>query len=275
MIDHAYYPHIIDLIFSFASHSSLFAMSHVCSGWRQRAHVKFTHVHDLSVDIGWSGRLEVEFRLGANGPKFWGVPFQREKLRMLEHCRILDVISLPPRTHVPLDKFVPSARTIRYRCTRAMLYDTRQISPGTSVRRLVYFDEFPPLDRSISVEELVYVDSSSLQRPLAMPSSFPPAVRRVTYIFTGDPREHRAGYTEAGEELVPGDMLYRLRLHSVIVECLRTGVQLICVDIPAHVIVDEPDHPPSIRFLTLDEYRQAIGAEEFALETDWDTGLTG
>lgn len=49
VIDHRYFPHIIDLIFDHAELEALSVMRWVCSEWRQRVAAEFYHLREFSV----------------------------------------------------------------------------------------------------------------------------------------------------------------------------------------------------------------------------------
>ncbi|EKD03139.1 hypothetical protein A1Q2_02588 [Trichosporon asahii var. asahii CBS 8904] len=76
MIDHAYYPHIIDLIFDFAEFDALLAMSRTCREWRDRSRGKIDHVYQFD-------------------GMYMCYPFPINRTKALHYCRTLDVAMNP------------------------------------------------------------------------------------------------------------------------------------------------------------------------------------
>lgn len=66
VIDHRFYPHIIDLVFNLAPIESFHVLRWVCRQWGQRVEAKFYHVRDFSASHSLDGR-HYSFRIGQHG----------------------------------------------------------------------------------------------------------------------------------------------------------------------------------------------------------------
>lgn len=132
MIDHAYYPHIIDLVFESATFDSLLALSTACREWRERALGMIDHVYEF------------------NGVNFC-YPFPTKQKHTARHCRILD-ISLEPFDEIEsledglelFQKDAPNLDTIRFTDVGYMQMPVWAVT----ARRLVYARFDPDSERN-------------------------------------------------------------------------------------------------------------------------------
>lgn len=258
MIDHAYHPHIIDLIFEHAPPASLFAMSHACSAWRHRSHRKFTYIRSFSVRRTRKSRIAVRYKLGRDGPRFRAILDRPAGLSMLKHCRVLDLVSV---VHLERTRqLVPPAHTVRFRSADR---DSLSILPDT-VKRLVFSNTFPSFARDLKVESIVYTDSGTSPGPMRLDAPFPHVLKAITYVLTSGENAHPAAYVG--------------KLRGIITMSCEARIPLRRVNIPLSFVDSVALNPALdpqglVRFMTLDEYRESIGEREFAIETDWRTDL--
>lgn len=129
-IDHDYFPHIVDLIFDYATTAALVPMAKVCRAWRHRTLNIFYQITNLQV-LKAPGVVHVSlvhWRLGQ-------VTLQKSELVLLAGCKVTDITYY--RRGIS-SWFLPSLETVRYHMCQVAY-------PPIPAPQLVFRNEMPDL----------------------------------------------------------------------------------------------------------------------------------
>lgn len=271
MIEHAYYPHIVEAIFDYAGFDSLVAMSQTCQDWRHRASAKIGHIYHF------------------DGESFYH-PFDTTKENIVRQCRILDVAFHPTSLSSGFDAEAQQFGHARLPSYALNLDTIRFVDVGylqtpiwyAAARRLVFGQfhcnwnprflqdkDFTGRALFIGVKRVIINHTLRTSRCHQLePRSFFMTLREVVFVFHG-------------HEACPCCFL------SVLRSARRTHVPVTVVG--AETLTTHATFQPyrvegqkftkpsgdrrlavrGIRLLTHEEYRELIGEKEYAIETDF------
>lgn len=266
MIDHAYYPHIIDLIFESATFDSLVALSKVCREWRARALGMIDHVYQF------------------DGMSFQH-PFRTSRSNVERYCRVLDLSLHPWDGFEYLDqgfrrfkKDTPALETLRffdiaYLTRPPLVFFARKLVYGRFQPDKYFFlcggDHIRDEEYYWGVKTLVINHTSdNIGCYKFKTGNFPPTLERVVFVFHG-------------KETCPCcfmDVLNSARKAAVAVtvvglETLQAQTTIQPYSVREQKLMKSTDGRQLIKkgvtALTHDEYRQLVGEKEYEVETRW------
>lgn len=275
MIHHAYYPHIIDLIFHYAPFDLLLVMTATCRQWRERALEMIDHIYDYDT-VGFY------------------IPHGTTVEKGTRHCRILDVKRrdgpTPHGLSVGIRKFqdeglIPALHTVR-------LMDTAYLRKPPTIHvnapRVVYErfqpDKYSPSSARLELDrdaETEFERCSALSKLVINHTS-----RNIGCVGRSTGRlSHylqQVVFVFHGKETCPcclhdflheaGQASKSVTVSVVGAETLRDLSSLQRYDIQGKTLISREDPQGSwpsrpVKLLTHEEYRQSIGEREYAIET--------
>lgn len=279
IIDHRYFPHIVDLIFDFAPLDSLYALSRVCSDWRGRVASQFEHVAGFRYkrcDLYYTFYCPLSKKY-PDKPDLDG----NDELKLFQYCRILDIDDSDPVRPHALGKLqrelIPWIDTVRFRRLKDP-DDQPKILPN--VRRIVFSDPMLPRSAILSAAtEKLVVNLSSISKYKFREIALSAQLREVVLIVNARPciKQHKrqphcpdtlrcletiidAIDTEVPITLVGADQLPISFFHPVYAIC-------------GNKLYEYGQHVPNVCLKTLAEYKAEIGEKEFAIESGQDCAL--
>ncbi|EKD03101.1 hypothetical protein A1Q2_02550 [Trichosporon asahii var. asahii CBS 8904] len=276
-IDHLYYPHIIDALFTYSDPASLAPMAKTCRAWRQRCLDRFYHISDLRILQAPNIRLATLSDL--HGTR---VSLSSRELALLAGCRVLDITSY----HVTMRVwYLHNLQTVRY---HQGLVDYPPLRAG----QLVFKNELPPFRYRNTVAERLVIYFTGRIEQLAWYNRVLPYVRQLVFIFEdNDYDEEDCPSTESNNDgqddsNLDHSMPALRAIKSIIEEALNQPTAVVLVgterwsletfdalqlDID-RVYEHYDEHLHILRPLTLSTlgtYRKFVGEREWSVITDW------
>lgn len=275
-IHHLFFPHIVDLIFEYATFESLVVMSAVCRGWRQRALPQIEHLH---VDLHSGTYSLPSYTLFANAAR---------------HCRLLD-IDVDQMDSPSMSKLTtlaaPGLRVDTLRLKRTTyLHKPRWLPAARRIvfssfqqRRWMHFPSkllFQPGEREggwkvveklvINHEHVGIVETQGCRNPERGGSTAAlfPQLKDIVLILHGD-----GACAHCIVKLLDEASDVSATVTVVGVETLNTWHPLWPYHIDGNSVVKVQDNLkftlPGVVIMSHKKYRQSIGEKEYALETSW------
>lgn len=277
MLHHAFYPHIVDLIFKFAPCESLAVMRAVCSEWRQRA---LFHMKHLQIDFSSNS---------------YGFPVPVPLAKVAKQCQVLDIgvgtptwdsrlynkpdplsrlqalheLPNPLKTlrlkapYLDRPRWLPPARSVVfYEFGSTIYYPAPNFEPGARTGAWETMDKLVINHRETSYSSCNDRDKNGTTRCLLS------QLKQIVIILHGDGICTHCLF-KLLDEALDGDIPVLIVGH----ETLRRRGQFKPYIVEGHALVQRQDLRkdirPGVEALTHEEYCELVGRREYDVETSW------